>query len=89
MQKKKNLRSVGVAFCESEQEKIIMANVEILSRRERQELAASLAPIAASRRGCTFIPSSEKQGGTAELSSSASDNSTGNFSTADMGISPL
>ena len=37
----------------------------------------------------TFIPSSEKHGGTAELSSSASLSRIGNFSTADMGISPL
>lgn len=35
------------------------------------------------------MPSSEKQGGTAELSSSASDKSTGKLSTADMGMSPL
>jgi hypothetical protein len=37
----------------------------------------------------TLMPSSEKHGGTAELSSSASLKSMGNFSTADMGISPL
>lgn len=37
----------------------------------------------------TLIPSSEKHGGTAELSSSASLRRTGNFSTALMGISPL
>ncbi len=37
----------------------------------------------------TFMPSSEKQGGTAELSSSASERRMGNFSTADIGISPL
>lgn len=37
----------------------------------------------------TFMPSSEKQGGTAELSSSASESKIGNFSTADMGMSPL
>jgi hypothetical protein len=37
----------------------------------------------------TFIPSSEKHGGTAELSSSASLSRMGNFSTADMGMSPL
>ena len=36
----------------------------------------------------TFIPSSEKHGGTAELSSSASLRRMGNFSTADMGMSP-
>lgn len=35
------------------------------------------------------MPSSEKHGGTAELSSSASLRRTGNFSTADMGMSPL
>lgn len=43
------------------------------------------------KEGClyTFMPSSEKQGGTAELSSSASERRIGNFSTADIGISPL
>ena len=35
------------------------------------------------------MPSSEKHGGTAELSSSASLSRIGNFSTADIGISPL
>lgn len=37
----------------------------------------------------TLMPSSEKQGGTAELSSSASDRRIGNLSTADIGMSPL
>lgn len=37
----------------------------------------------------TLMPSLEKHGGTAELSSSASLSKTGNFSTADMGMSPL
>lgn len=37
----------------------------------------------------TLMPSDEKHGGTAELSSSASLSKTGNFSTADMGMSPL
>lgn len=36
----------------------------------------------------TLMPSCEKQGGTAELSSSASLRRIGNFSTADMGMSP-
>lgn len=36
----------------------------------------------------TFMPSSEKHGGTAEDSSSASESRTGNFSTADIGMSP-
>lgn len=40
-------------------------------------------------RDITFMPSSEKHGGTAELSSSASDSRMGNLSTADMGMSPL
>ena len=39
--------------------------------------------------GRTLIPSCEKHGGTAEDSSSASLRRTGNFSTADIGISPL
>jgi hypothetical protein len=38
--------------------------------------------------GRTLIPSWEKHGGTAELSSSASLRRMGNFSTADMGMSP-
>jgi len=37
----------------------------------------------------TLMPSSEKHGGTAEDSSSASESNTGNFSTADIGMSPL
>ena len=37
----------------------------------------------------TLIPSSEKHGGTAELSSSASLSNIGKRSTADIGISPL
>lgn len=35
------------------------------------------------------MPSWEKHGGTAEDSSSASDNNEGKVSTADMGMSPL
>lgn len=38
--------------------------------------------------GRTLMPSWEKQGGTAEDSSSASLRRIGNFSTADMGMSP-
>ena len=37
----------------------------------------------------TLMPSCEKHGGTAELSSSASLRRIGNFSTADIGMSPL
>lgn len=37
----------------------------------------------------TLMPSSEKHGGTTDDSSSASDSNVGNFSTADMGMSPL
>lgn len=38
--------------------------------------------------GQTLMPSCEKHGGTADDSSSASLRRTGNFSTADMGMSP-
>ncbi len=41
------------------------------------------------RWGLTLMPSWEKQGGTADDSSSASLSRTGNISTADMGMSPL
>ena len=66
-----------------------MADIEILSGRRQDILADSPTSIATPCRERTFIPSSEKQGGTAELSSSASERRTGNFSTADMGMSPL
>ena len=62
-----------------------MSDIEVLERRRCQQLP-SPPP---NKLQHTFIPSSEKQGGTAELSSSASLKRIGNFSTADMGMSPL
>ncbi len=59
-----------------------MADVQIL-------LACQRCRISLRSRQHTLIPSSEKHGGTALLSSSASLKSIGNFSTADIGISPL
>jgi hypothetical protein len=64
-----------------------MSDIEILKRNKNRQLIVRVEYLSESRR--TFMPSSEKQGGTAELSSSASLRSTGNFSTADIGISPL
>ena len=61
-----------------------MADVEILERANQSCLSRDIACVIP-----TLIPSSEKHGGTAEDSSSASDRRTGNFSTADIGISPL
>ena len=58
-----------------------MSNIEVLKTCEKN-------PRAVWQTERTLIPSSEKHGGTAELSSSASLRSIGNFSTADMGISP-
>lgn len=69
-----------------------MADVEVLPFREHAKRSArtilGLPGIGIRGKGLTLIPSSEKQGGTADDSSSASDSKTGNFSTADIGISP-
>lgn len=89
MQEEEDFGRVGIAFCEGEQVEVVVANVEILSGRRRETLAKSSTSIATPCRERTLMPSSEKQGGTAELSSSASERRTGNFSTADMGMSPL
>jgi len=59
-----------------------MSNIEVLIKCEKKRIAVWQLER-------TLIPSSEKHGGTAELSSSASLRSIGNFSTADIGISPL
>ena len=69
-----------------------MSDVEVLGVLDvnillpRHEMSSLQQGARSSRH--TLIPSSEKQGGTAELSSSASLSKTGNFSTADMGRSP-
>ncbi len=90
MQEEEDFGRVGVALCEGEEVEVVVADVEILScQRQAKSATHSLSSIAISCRERTFIPSSEKHGGTAELSSSASERRTGNFSTADMGMSPL
>ena len=67
-----------------------MADVEILAK-----LVSVVSTVWQMRRRLqavgeerTLMPSSEKQGGTADDSSSASESRMGNFSTADMGMSP-
>ena len=64
-----------------------MSDIEILTTLISFELERWFE-ISSSGLNHTFIPSSEKHGGTAELSSSASLSRTGNFSTADIGMSP-
>ena len=87
MQEKKNFGGVGVAFCEGEEVEIVVTDVEILLAH--YGICKHTLLYKRLEGGGTFMPSSEKHGGTAELSSSASERRMGNFSTADMGISPL
>lgn len=61
-----------------------MSDVEILRKRAVRQSCEQVA-----ERRQTLTPSWDKQGGTADVSSSASERRMGNFSTADMGISPL
>ena len=87
MQEEQNLGGVGVSFRDGEEVQIVVANVEVLtggsiSYRVSSSSTGSLAGLR------TLMPSLEKHGGTAELSSSASLRRIGNFSTADMGMSP-
>lgn len=65
-----------------------MPDVEILRRARSAIVAREKAAATRGERGRTLMPSWEKHGGTAEDSSSASLRSTGNSSTADMGMSP-
>jgi hypothetical protein len=59
-----------------------MSDVEVPRVYQQADLTEETPP------SLTLMPSSEKQGGTADDSSSASESRIGNFSTADMGISP-
>jgi hypothetical protein len=81
MEKKQYFGSIGVPFCKGKEEEIVVPYVEILVDVRPHVLVYTWKR--------TFMPSSEKHGGTAELSSSASLKRTGNLSTADMGMSPL
>lgn len=74
-----------------------MADIKVLDRNtpvsvsgsaQKETLRSVVGAECPDSVGRTLIPSCEKQGGTAELSSSASLRRIGNFSTADMGISP-
>lgn len=95
MQEEEDLGRVGIAFCEGEEVKVVVSDVEILLAVAAtmsvflclHVLARFCVCILGKKR--TFMPSSEKHGGTAEDSSSASERRMGNFSTADMGMSPL
>ena len=83
MEEEQDLGGVGVALGEGEEVEVVMADIEVLGglldqRTDRGE---------ADKRA--LMPSWEKHGGTAEDSSSASLRRMGNFSTADMGMSPL
>ncbi len=79
MEKEEDFGSICVAFGQGKEVEVVMSDVQVLEDQNRSlRLVARL----------TLMPSSEKHGGTAEDSSSASDSKIGNFSTADMGMSP-
>lgn len=91
MQEKEDFGGVGVAFREGKEVEVVMSDVEVLWVEREQVSAFQFFLNTDLHRysARTLIPSSEKHGGTAEDSSSASDRRTGNFSTADIGMSPL
>lgn len=97
MEEEQDLGGVGVAFCEGEKVKVVVSDVEVLPQPTRSTLTWTIHGMGMPPRqrlsqlllARTLMPSLEKQGGTAELSSSASLRRMGNFSTADMGMSPL
>jgi hypothetical protein len=86
VQEEEDFGGVGVAFGQGEEVEVVVADVEILFASLLDKVSVLLG-IESVRR--TLIPSWEKHGGTADDSSSASDRRIGNFSTADMGMSPL
>jgi hypothetical protein len=84
VEEQEDLGCIRVSFGESKKVEVVVSYVKVLQTvstpsREQSFMSSSH----------TLIPSSEKHGGTAELSSSASLSSIGNFSTALMGMSPL
>ena len=103
MKEQQDLGSIGVSFGQGEDVEIVVTDIEILAcppwsaKPSQNKLTPPDTPPTVPRvfflklrprLEHTLMPSSEKQGGTAELSSSASLNSVGNFSTADIGMSP-
>jgi len=85
VEEKEDFSGIGVTFCESEEVEIVVTNVKVLSLAQQMYTECKWFLCL---RMHTLIPSSEKHGGTAEDSSSASESNMGNFSTADIGISP-
>lgn len=97
MEEEEDFGGVAVAFGEGEEVEVVVSDVEVLGVRAFNQPTAMTYKYAAPLQSSviteilerTLTPSSEKHGGTAELSSSASLRRMGNFSTADMGMSPL
>ena len=104
MQEEEDLGRVGIALGEGKEVEVVVADVEVLHARTHARHAPAAAEgMTSASSTCrrprtpgptrmpllTLMPSCEKQGGTAEDSSSASERRMGNFSTADMGMSPL
>lgn len=84
MEEEEDLGGVRVALREGEDVEVVVSDIEVLFKGlERERLVKRVENVR------TLMPSCEKHGGTAEDSSSASERRTGNFSTADMGMSPL
>jgi hypothetical protein len=90
VQEEEYLGGIRVSFRQGEEVEVVVADVEVLGRMESGQSVAGPGKRAGHKgQRHTLIPSCEKQGGTADDSSSASLSRVGNFSTADMGISPL
>lgn len=96
VEEQKDLGGIRVSFGQCEDVEVAVTDVEVLDTRI---IRVSGLQHADRRSGSgsgshdevlehTLTPSWEKQGGTAELSSSASLRRTRKFSTADMGMSP-
>jgi hypothetical protein len=86
VQEEDDFGGIGVSFGKGEEIQVIVADVEILVVGDVSCAALSIAKTRSPM--LTLMPSWEKQGGTADDSSSASESRTGNCSTADMGMSP-
>lgn len=87
MEEEEDLGRVGVPLSQGEEVEVVVSDVEILVLPVRMEGKEKEDGNIVDEHA--FMPSCEKHGGTAEDSSSASLRRMGNFSTADMGISPL
>lgn len=102
VEEEKNFGGICVSFGQSENVQVAVTDIKVLEIRTGLCQFHVDAHTQSGGQGCgidmreeaeqaakrTLTPSWEKQGGTADDSSSASLRRTGNFSTADMGISP-